>query len=96
MIWRKPIDYHGSRTYGPAVRTPTTGGKAKHIGEFCFAWARQQFRAMLRFGIAPVEPTPFRGSFSLLGSNGEARMRADDCPFPQAPARDRRTGAKAR
>lgn len=98
MIWRTPIDYHGSRTYGPAVATQTMKGRIKLIAELCAASARQQFKAMLRFGIAPAEPAVLdQRGFSLLGSTRAANRRHDVCPFPQAPEREHGSaGRKAR
>ena len=97
MIWRRPIDYHGSRTYGPAVATQTMNGRIKLIAELCVAWARRQFKTMLRFGIAPAHSAPLsQRGFSLLGSNRAAKMRHHDCAFPLVPGRDRSSvGPKA-
>lgn len=93
MTWRKQIDYHGSRTYGSPAATETAPGRIEAAG-FYVAWAKQQLRTMLTFGISPATGTPSvttrnQRGFSLLGSGRGARTRHADCPFPEAPARNR-------
>ena len=93
MTWRRQIDYHGSRTYGSPAATETAASRIKQTAEFYVAWVKQQFKTMLRFGIAPGTETrsPIAGNqrgFSLLGSVRSATPR-HDCPFPEAPARNR-------
>jgi hypothetical protein len=61
---------------------------------FYVAWAKRQLKTILTFGIAPTTETPSlvarnQRGFSLLGSDRGARMRHRDCPFPEAPARNR-------
>jgi len=94
MTWRRQIDYHGSRTYGSPAATETAPGSIKEAAGFYVAWAKRQLRAMLTFGIVPASETPSvvvrtQRGFSLLGSDRVARMRHRDCPFPEAPARNR-------
>ena len=98
MTWRRQINYHGSRKYGSPGSTETAAGRIKQIADFCVVWAKQQLRMMLRFGIPPAAETRSlltrnQRGFSLLGANRGARPRQDDCPFPQAPARNRRSDA---
>ena len=93
MTWRRQIDYHGSRTYGSSAATKAATSKIKQTADFCLAWAKQQLRTLMKFGIAPATETRSvversQRGFSLLGSDRGARMRAD-CPFPEAPARNR-------
>jgi hypothetical protein len=94
MTWRRQTDYHGSRTYGSPAATETAPGRIRQAVGFYVAWAKQQLRTMVTFGIPPAPATPSvaarnqRGS-SLLGSDRRARTRHADCPFPEGPARNR-------
>ena len=94
MTWRRQIDYHGSRTYGSPAAMETAPGRITQVASFYVAWAKRQLRTMLAFGIAPATETPSvvvrnQRGFSLLGSDRGARMQHRDCPFPEAPARNR-------
>jgi hypothetical protein len=93
MTWRRQIDYHGSRTYQSPTGRETAASKIKRGAQSCLAWLKHRFKTMLRLGIAPATDTrtliaQSRRGFSLLGSAGSPASKRD-CPFPEAPARNR-------
>jgi len=87
MKWGRPIDYHGSRSYGPDEPERSWFGLAGLV-----KWLKQKVR----------KPAPRRSSSAILLLNGErhfsllgasnrrnAPARVADCPFPTTlPPRD--------
>jgi hypothetical protein len=96
MTWRRQIDYHGSRAYGPPAATETATSRIQRAAGLYAARAKRWLRTLIKFGIAPATETPpvvarNQRGFSLLGSDRNARIGHGDCPFPEAPARTHRS-----